>query len=156
MLGPTRQDRYCRMAIRRAGGLVWADLTESIIRAFYQVYNQLGPGLLESVYTAALEKELKLRGHKVSREIRIRMFYKGEEIARQRIDMLVDERVIVEVKAFDSLAPSARPQLDSYLRGSWLEVGLLLHFGPRPKFYRHYSPNERKDRVASAVTASPD
>ena len=136
--------------------MVWAQLTESIIRAFYHVYNQLGPGLLESVYAAALEKELKLRGHRVRREVRIRMFYKGEDIAWQRIDMLVDERVIVENKAFDNLTPSARPQLDSYLRGSWLEVGLLLHFGPKPKFYRLYRPNEKKDRANSAITASPD
>ena len=62
--------------------------------------------------------------------------YKGEDIGMQRLDMIVDERVVVEVKSTHSLAPASRRQVFNYLRASSLEVGLLLHFGPQPGFHR--------------------
>jgi GxxExxY protein len=116
--------------------LVEEDLTRSIIGAFFEVYNELGFGFLEHVYVMALERELLARGHRVGREVGVRVFYKGDELAVQRLDMIVDEKIVVEIKSTYELHKAAQRQLFSYLRGSRLNVGLLFHFGPEPKFYR--------------------
>jgi GxxExxY protein len=116
--------------------LIEGALTESIIGAFYTVYRVLGFGFLETIYSASMEKELTKRGHRVAREVLVPVYYLGELVGYQRLDMLVDDRVIVENKATERLSPSAEPQLYSYLRGTNLEVGLLLHFGLEPKFRR--------------------
>ena len=126
--------------------LVDATLTGLIIGAFYEVYNVLGFGFLESVYVAALDRELRSRGLGLGREVAVRVAYKGRDIAWHRIDILVENRVVVETKAGEQIAPVAQLQLHNYLRATGLEVGLLLHFGPKPKFWRVYSPN----RVSSA------
>ena len=116
-------------------------LTRNILWAFYEVYNTLGYGLLEQIYKLALEWELVGLGHRVGREVGVVVMYKGIELAEQRLDLLVDERVIVEVKATANLPLGAERQLYNYLRATGLEVGLLLHFGLEPKFHRVY--NER-------------
>ena len=85
---------------------------------------------------SALERELRARGHAVDREVWVRVQYKGDEIARQRIDMVVDDRLLVEAKSSQDLHKSASRQVYNYLRATRLEVGLLLHFGPEPCFYR--------------------
>jgi GxxExxY protein len=116
--------------------LIERQLTESVIGGFYAVYNSLGFGFLEQVYMAALERELRARGHVVGREVWVPVHYEGDEVARQRIDMVVDERLVVEAKSTLDLHKSARRQVYNYLRATRLEVGLLLHFGPEPAFYR--------------------
>jgi GxxExxY protein len=121
--------------------LVDSALTGSIIGAFYDVFNELGFGFLEAVYVAALEWELRSRGHSVGREVAVRVNYKGTDIAWQRIDILVANRVVVETKAGEHMVPTAQLQLHNYLKATGLEVGLLLHFGPKPRFWRVYSPN---------------
>ena len=141
------------MTIRRAGGLAGENITNAIIAAFFEVYNRLGFGFLESVYAEALTRELRRRGHRVEREVLVKVWYKGQLIARQRVDMLVDDVVIVEIKAGLVLPQTGSRQLFNYLRGTDKEIGLLLHFGPEPKFYREYCPNARKEhgRVGSEV-----
>ncbi|MDP9177097.1 MAG: GxxExxY protein, partial [Gemmatimonadota bacterium] len=79
--------------------LVEQELTKSIIGAFYEVYNTLGFGFLEHTYVMALERELRARGHHVAREASVRIMYKGEELSYQRLDMIVDGKVIVETKS---------------------------------------------------------
>jgi len=116
--------------------LIEGGLTESVIGGFYEVYNTLGYGFLEQVYAAALERELRARGHTVGREVWVPVFYKGEEISRQRIDMIADERLVIEAKSTQDLHKSAPRQVYNYLRATRLQVGLLLHFGPEPAFYR--------------------
>src|SRR5438105_904275 len=116
--------------------LVLEPLTRSVIGGFYEVYNTLGFGFLEHVYKAALERELLARGHQVEREVGIIVRYKGEQVAVQRFDMIVDERLLVEAKATIDLHGGAQRQVYNYLRASGLEVGLLLHFGLEPRFYR--------------------
>lgn len=111
-------------------------LTRSIIAAFYDVYNGLGYGFLESIYMSALEHELRLRGHDVARELRVVIRYKGRPVGIQRLDMIVDDAVVVEGKSSERIPPSCVHQLVSYLKGSAKEVGLLLHFGPSPHFQR--------------------
>ena len=131
-------------------------LTRSIIGAFYDVYNTLDFGFLEHVYKAALEKELLARGHHVEREVRVVVYYKGDPIAVQIIDMLVDGKVVVEAKSGGYFHPAWGRQLHNYLRATSLEVGLLLHFGPEAKFYRVVELRCRKERRTKAVTDSTD
>jgi GxxExxY protein len=126
------------MGVRRVGGLVEEERTHSILGAFFTSYNRLGYGFLESVYVAALERELLKRNHRVAREVAVRIQYDGEDLTWQRLDMLVDESVIVETKTGPLLSPLASRQLDNYLKATTLEVGLLLFYGPRPEFYRRY------------------
>lgn len=127
---------------KRLIALAEGPLTRAIIGAFFDVYNALGFGFLESVYAAALERELIWRGHRVEREVLIKIWYKGHVIARQRIDMLVDGKVVVEIKSGIVLPISGARQSSNYLRASDKEVGLLLHFGLEPKYYREYAPNQ--------------
>jgi GxxExxY protein len=132
--------------------LVHEETTRSIIGAFYYVFNYLGSGFLESVYAAAMTKVLRARGHVVHREVLVDVWFEDEVIARQRIDMLVDEKVVVENKAGDRLSTGSRIQLGNYLSATGFEVGLLLHFGVRPTFLREYRQNHRSDRTQSAVS----
>jgi GxxExxY protein len=123
--------------------LIEAALTRAVIGAFFDVYNALGFGFLEHVYVMALERELRARGHDVARELAVRIMYKGEALGTQRLDMIVDGRVVVETKSTHVLHRSAPRQLYNYLRATNLEVGLLLHFGPAPKFYRLINQHQR-------------
>jgi GxxExxY protein len=116
--------------------LIEERLTHSVIGAFFEVYNVLGFGFLEQIYVAALTRELRARGHRVAREVPVPVLYKGEQIGRQRLDLLVDGTLVVETKATHALHASAGRQVYNYLRGTGLGVGLLLHFGPEPRFHR--------------------
>jgi len=128
------------MIIRRAGGLIEHELTGTIISAFHEVYNTLGYGHAERTYMNALEYELVGRRCLVGREIAVRVFYKEFRVGWHRVGMLVNEKVVVEVKATEVLPSYAQRQLQNYLRATRIEVGMLLHFGPRPKYHRLYSP----------------
>jgi GxxExxY protein len=128
------------------GVLLQEKLTRSIVGAFFEVYNALGYGFLEHLYMTALERELLLRGHRVSRELTVRVIYRGEELGLQRLDMVVDDLAVIEAKSTFALDKSASRQLYSYLRATNLEVGLLLHFGPQPKFHRVICENHLKPR----------
>ena len=136
------------------GGLLERERTRSIIGAFYDVYNTLGFGFVESVYAAALEHELIVRGHRISREHAVQVMYKGMQIGFQRVDLLVDDRIVVELKSTQLLAPTAQRQLFNYLRATNLEVGLLLHFGPEPKFHRLVSTRREADSQYSSLPRS--
>jgi GxxExxY protein len=114
------------------------ELTHAIIGAFYYVYNRLGYGFLESVYAAALEHVLVRNGHHVAREVRVPVWFEGVIIAYHRVDMIVDHKVIVEIKATEFLHETAARQLLNYLRATKLEVGLLLHFGKKAYRRRLY------------------
>jgi GxxExxY protein len=130
--------------------LIEERLTHSAIGAFFEVYNILGYGFLEQVYIMALERELRARGHRVGREVWIPVNYKGEELCKQRLDMVVDEKLIIEIKATSDLPRSASRQLYNYLRATNLAVGLLLHFGPEPKFYRLVGPRQTGIKIGGA------
>jgi GxxExxY protein len=116
--------------------LIHSGVTHSIVGGFFVVYNYYGYGLAESIYAGALELELADRGHHVAREVAVEVSYKGRHVAWQRFDMVVDGKVIVEIKAMEALPPYAKRQLLNYLRASSMGVGLLLHFGPSPRFWR--------------------
>ena len=127
------------------GKLIGEELTHSVIGAFYEVHNTLGHGFVESLYAEGLTRELVARGHAVAREVVVPVLYKGAEIGVQRMDMVVDQTLILELKSSSSLNKEAPKQLLSYLKATRLEVGLLLHFGPDgARFYRVVSSNNRK------------
>jgi len=127
--------------------LLEADRAGSIIGAFYAVYNYYGPGLAESVYSGALEEELLGRGHQVVRELLVSVQYHGRHAAYQRLDFVVDDKVVVELKATERLSRFAEQQLISYLRATEFRVGLLLHFGSVAQFHRFV--DMQKHRFAS-------
>lgn len=120
-------------------------LTHSVIGAFYEVYNNLGFGFLERFYVTALQRELLQRGHRVAREVCVHVLYKGEKLGSQRLDLIVDERLVIETKATWEVHKSATRQLYNYLKATNLELGLVLHFGPEPKFYRVICRNTESD-----------
>lgn len=126
------------------GKLLEDALSGDIIGSFFEVYKELGFGFLEHVHSSGMERELTVRGHTVRRELSVRVFYKGEALCTQRLDMLVDDKIIVEVKSTSALPARSQRQLRNYLRSTSIEVGLLLHFGPEPKFYREVMSNELK------------
>jgi GxxExxY protein len=116
--------------------LAHSECTGQIIGAFYEVYNGLGPGLAERVYSRALSQELGRRGCRVQPEHQFELRYGNARLARFRADMIVDGKVVVEVKARSRLLRGHWAQLLNYMRASAVEVGLLLNFGPRPQFKR--------------------
>ena len=118
------------------GELIHERLTHSVIGAFFEVHNVLGFGFLEPVYLDALTVELRARRHVVAREVRVPVRYKDAEIGWQRLDMIVDNILVVEVKSTAELHSSARRQLQNYLCATRLPIGLLLHFGPKASFSR--------------------
>ncbi len=119
-----------------ADELLHEALTRSIIGAFYEVYNKLGYGFLEQVYANALERELVARKHQVAREFQVGVRYKGEPVGICRLDMVVDDVIIVEVKSTPALHESAERQLLNYLSAARLDLGFIMHFGPKPRFRR--------------------
>ena len=132
------------MTTRTGEDLVEEALTRSVIGAFFEVHTELGFGFREYLYTLALERELTAKGHRVAREVAVTVLYRGEPLAWQTLDMIVDERLVLEVKASERLHPDAELQLFSYLCATRLEVGLVLHFGRRAKFHRVVCQNAFK------------
>lgn len=131
------------------GDLFEEVLTGSAIGAFCEVYNTLGYGFLEKFYVSALEYELRERGHAVAREFGIRVRYKHLELGMQRLDLVVDGRLVIEAKSTETLHKAATRQLHNYLKASTLELGLLFHFGREANFYRVAcrSSSERIKRI---------
>jgi len=124
--------------------LLHKELTEEILNVFYAVYNELGYGFLEKVYQNSLYIELKSRGFKVEAQKQIRVNYKGFEVGEYYADIVVDDLVILELKAAECLVKEFEAQLINYLRGTNIEVGLLLNFGKKPEFIRKVYENRRK------------
>jgi GxxExxY protein len=126
------------------------DITSKVIAAFYTVYNTLGYGFLEKVYENALILELKKRGLKVLHQVPIQVRYEGHVIGEYFSDLLVEDRVILELKAAEDIVKAHENQLVNYLKATNLEVGLVLNFGPEPKFKRKISTNLRKPALKAA------
>ena len=120
------------------------DLTRSLIGVFYRVYDRLGFGFLESVYRNAFAKELEKLGIKFEREVAIDVWYDGSRIGHFRADFLIEGKIILEIKASQAIVEADRKQLLNYLRASKIELGLLLHFGPKPFFQRLIYSNQKK------------
>jgi GxxExxY protein len=120
------------------------ELTEKIINIFYRVYNKLGYGFLEKVYENAMMIELKKEGILAIAQAPIRVLYDNIIIGEYYADILVEDKVIVEIKAARQLAEEHEAQLLNYLKATDLEVGLLLNFGVKPEIKRKAFNNLRK------------
>ena len=116
--------------------IVEKELSRLIIAAFYEVYNALGFGFLESIYAKALEIALRRRGLFVEREVACEIYFMGEKVGVHRADILVERRIVIEVKASQTLADFSKRQLLNYVTAFGLRLGILLHFGPKPSFHR--------------------
>ncbi|MDO9551561.1 GxxExxY protein [Rhodonellum sp.] len=117
-------------------------LTEGIIRAFYKVYNTLGYGFLEKVYENSLFYELIKAGYMVEKQKRIRVYYDGVDVGDYYADLIVEDLVIIEIKAAEGLVEEHECQLINYLKATDKEVGLLLNFGKKPQFKRKIYSNK--------------
>ncbi|HDN81026.1 MAG TPA: GxxExxY protein [Chloroflexi bacterium] len=124
------------------------EITDKIIRAFYTVYNVLGYGFLEKVYENALAIELRKMGLKVVQQAPIAVYYDGQLVGEYFADLLVEDLVIVELKATRTLIDEHEAQLLNYLKATPYEVGLLLNFGPKPEIRRKAYDNTRKGSMA--------
>ena len=120
------------------------ELTERIISIFYRVYNKLGYGFLEKVYENAMMIRFRKDGVPAIAQAPIRVLYEAECIGKYYADILVDNKVIVEIKAIKHLAKENEAQLLNYLKATDVEVGLLLNFGPEPEVKRKAFDNFRK------------
>jgi len=123
----------------------YKELTAKTIEIFYRVYNKLGYGFLEKVYENALMIEFKKEGIPARAQTPIKVYYDdGEIIGEYSADILVDDKVMVEIKATKNLVEENEAQLLNYLRATDIEVGLLLNFGPQPEIKRKAFDNRRK------------
>ena len=122
----------------------YKELTEKIIKIFYKVYNTLGYGFLERIYENAMMIELKREDILAFSQYAIKVFYEDEIVGEYFADILIDDKVIVEIKAARNLALENEAQLLNYLKATDKEVGLLLNFGPKPEIKRKVFDNLRK------------
>jgi len=125
-------------------GIKHKELTEKIINIFYRVYNKLGYGFLEKAYENAMMIEFKREDILAVSQSPIKVFYEGEVIGEYYADILVDNKVIVEIKAAKQLVEENEAQLLNYWKATDIEVGLLLNFGTEPEVKRKAFDNTRK------------
>jgi GxxExxY protein len=125
-------------------GYTHSDITDKIISVFFEVYNELGFGFLESVYERALCRALESAGMRVECQVPVPVWFRGEVIADFRADVVVEKSVIVELKAAQAIDASHLAQTLNYLRAISFEIGLVLNFGPKPTVRRLAFSNERK------------
>lgn len=121
-----------------------SDLTSKIIKASYHVYDYFGFGFLESVYEKALAIQLKKEGFKVVKQQPIKVYFEGTLVGDFRADLVVNDCVIIELKAVESIHPKHEVQLVNYLKSTEIEVGLVINFGEELKMKRKVFSNNQK------------
>lgn len=131
------------------------ELTGQIIKAYFQVYNILGFGFLEKVYENALAIELQLSGLSVRQQERISVRYRSKVVGEYWADILVNDCIVLELKATEKLCEEHRCQLVNYLRASTFEIGLLLNFGRTPEIRRVLYHNSYKKGIQPSTTDCP-
>lgn len=127
--------------------LLHKKMTDEIIKTFYDVYNELGCGFLEKVYQNALYIELKSRGFKVEAQKQIKVYYKSCIVGEYYADLIINDTLILELKASEFIIPDHKFQLINYLKATNIEVGFLLNFGTKPEFRRKVFENNRKKLI---------
>lgn len=123
----------------------YQNLTHRIIKSFYTVYNDLGYGFLEKVYERAMLVELRNQGLVAMAQSPFVIRYRGEFVGRYLADIVVEDKVILEIKAVESLTDGHEAQLLNYLKETNIEIGLLMNFGKSPKILRRIYTNDRKN-----------
>ena len=120
------------------------DLTQQIIKFYYKVYNELGYGFLEKVYQNAMFIALREEGLEIEAQRKIDVWFRGNKVGEYYADIIVGNKVIIELKAAECLLQENEAQLLNYLRGTNIEVGLLLNFGKNAEFKRKVYDNHLK------------
>jgi GxxExxY protein len=121
----------------KSGEIVYRDLSYQIMQAVFEVHNTLGPGFLESVYEEALTHELALQRIPFERQKEMVIHYKGRTVGTHRLDLVIDEKIILELKAVTELTNAFKQQTLSYLKATNLRLGILINFGtPRVQYIR--------------------
>jgi len=135
--------------------LLHSELTEKILGVYYDVYNEIGHGFLESVYNNCMFLALTKAGLSVRREVAVPVYFRGQDVGQFKADLVVEACVLIELKAVQNLDRTHEAQVMNYLRATELEVGLLLNFGsPKPQFRRIVFENSNKKiRVYPRVSA---
>ncbi|MBI5222697.1 MAG: GxxExxY protein [Candidatus Magasanikbacteria bacterium] len=123
------------------------ELSRKIIRAYYNVFNTLGYGFLEKVYENAMILELGKLGLHGRRQVPIRVYYDNREVGDYFADLVVEDLIILELKAAEALCEEHEAQLINYLRATTIEVGFLFNFGKKPEFRRKVFENKYKKSV---------
>ncbi len=124
------------------------EVTELVLKAFYSVYNELGYGFLEKVYENAIAIEARDLGLKIAQQVPIEVIYKQQKVGYYEADLVINDAVIIELKAAEQLTDKHQAQLLNYLKATRFEVGLLLNFGPTPTFKRKAFDNSRKGTLS--------
>lgn len=127
--------------------LLHKDTTDIILKSFYKVYNNLGYGFLEKVYENALLYELRNQGLDCEKQKPIKVYYEQIQVGEYYADIIVNECIILELKAAESIAEEHEFQLINYLKATEIEIGLLLNFGKNPEFKRKIFTNKKKKSV---------
>jgi GxxExxY protein len=122
----------------------YSDLSEKIIKVFYQVHTELGFGFSEKVYQKAFGIALRKAGFKVDEQLPIKVYYQGEVVGEFFADMLINDVILLELKSASEIIAEHETQLLNYLKATEIEVGYVLNFGPSAKFKRKVFDNERK------------
>jgi GxxExxY protein len=130
--------------MEKSRDLKYAELTDKIIGIFYDVYNELGYGFLESVYEQSLVIALGEAGLMVDRQIAVPVWFRERKVGDFKADLLVQKLVLLELKCARVLERAHEAQLLHYLRSTEIEIGLLLNFGIHPQFRRLLFDNERR------------
>lgn len=133
--------------------LLHSDLTDKVIGIFFDVYNHLGFGFLESVYENAMAIELSDAGLNVSRQPSINVWYKGRQIGQFKADLVVNHVLLLELKTAKAIEIAYSKQTLNYLRATDIEVALILNFGPTPQFKRVYFENMKKSARTSPTNS---
>ena len=124
--------------------LLHKDTTDIILKSFYKVYNNLGYGFLEKVYENALLYELRNQGLDCEKQKPLKVYYEQIQVGEYYADIIVNECIILELKAAESIAEEHEFQLINYLKATEIEIGLLLNFGKNPEFKRKIFTNNKK------------
>jgi len=128
----------------RSDELLHKEITDQILKAFCKVYNTLGYGFLEKVYESALAIELRQMGLQVDRQVPLKVYYGQHVIGEYFADLVVENKVILELKATETIVQANINQLQNYLKATEIEVGMLLNFAHKPEFKRKVFSNSRK------------
>jgi GxxExxY protein len=125
------------------------ELSSEIIKCFYQVYNTLGFGFLEKVYENALRIELLKSGFTVEKQMPITVYYEDQVVGEYFADLVVEKKIIIELKEAESLCEEHELQLINYLKATDYEIGLLLNFGKKPEIQRKIFSNDLRTKNKS-------
>jgi GxxExxY protein len=130
-------------------------LTAVIIQSIIKVHQTLGPGFLESIYREALLREMSRRQLRVEKEKKIKVYYEGEEVGEHRLDILVENLVIVELKTVEDLSKAHYAQVRSYLKATNLELAILVNFAKERADYRRIERDSKVHPHIPPIPTSP-